>query len=418
MSCDGRMAPGAIIRATNLGKRYRIGARRPEYSTLRDAISTRFSFRHRARQRSDVVWALRGASFEIEQGQVVGVIGANGAGKSTLLKLLSRITRPTEGRAELRGRVGSLLEVGTGFHPELTGRENIFLNGAILGMRRSEIEHRFDEIVDFSEVGRFLDTPVKHYSSGMFVRLAFSVAAHLETEILLVDEVLAVGDAEFRRRSLGRMRDVAHGGRTVVFVSHNLAAIENFCDRGILLDSGRVLHDGPTEATLAEYLKMQESRLLQGLDESVRRSGTGAVRFTTLHLETVAGEETAFARSGQDVVLVFGYRRGVPRPLTHVDVGFSIHGPLGDRLAVLYSSYTGRHFRVDDDVGQFRCHLSRLPLVSGRYRIAGRITVAGEEADWPDDGIGFLDVEPGDFFGSGHAGFGGGAPVLLDAAWS
>jgi lipopolysaccharide transport system ATP-binding protein len=264
-----------VIKVEGLGKLYRIGARQEDYKTLRDTITDTFisPFRKigRAAKRkdskgdsmlsalssqlsADTIWALKDVSFEVKRGEVVGIIGRNGAGKSTLLKILSRITEPTEGYAEIRGRVGSLLEVGTGFHPELSGRENIYLNGAILGMKKAEIERKFDEIVAFAEVEKFIDTPVKHYSSGMYVRLAFAVAAHLEPEILLVDEVLAVGDARFQRKCLNKMQDVGLQGRTVLFVSHNMPAITRLCPRTVLLDSGKVLRDGLSHQVVSAYL--------------------------------------------------------------------------------------------------------------------------------------------------------------------
>src|SRR5881628_3746544 len=242
------------IRVEGISKHYRIGARQERYYTLRDTLTeavTRpfqklaaFFSRNGAGTRTPEawsIWALKDVSFDVKRGEVVGIIGRNGAGKSTLLKILSRITEPTEGRAKIHGRVGSLLEVGTGFHPELTGRENIYLNGAILGMKKAEIDWKFDGIVEFAEVEQFIDTPVKHYSTGMYLRLAFAVAAHLEPEILIVDEVLAVGDTAFQKKCLGKMGDVAKEGRTVLFVSHNLAAIENLCSSSFLLDSGRVI---------------------------------------------------------------------------------------------------------------------------------------------------------------------------------
>ena len=246
------------IAATGLSKRYRIGQLQQGYGTLRESIVrgtqrlTRAEVRHHDRQE---IWALRDVSFEIPEGQVVGVIGRNGAGKSTLLKLLTRITTPSDGRAIIRGRVGSLLEVGTGFHPELTGRENVFLNGSVLGMKRREIQRKFSDIVDFAGVEKFIDTPVKRYSSGMYVRLAFAVAAHLEPEILLVDEVLAVGDAEFQRRCLGRMSEFGASGRTVIFVSHNMQAVARLCERTMLLDEGQVVRDGPSPDVVAHYLQ-------------------------------------------------------------------------------------------------------------------------------------------------------------------
>ncbi len=253
--------PTAAIRAEGLGKRYVIGERRDAYGTLRDSIaklrwlplrSMRAGFKRRP---VESVWAIKDVSFEVEPGEVVGIIGRNGAGKSTLLKVLSRITEPTEGYADIRGRVGSLLEVGTGFHPELTGRENIYLNGAILGMGKSQITRQFDEIVDFASVERFIDTPVKRYSSGMYLRLAFAVAAHMQPEILLVDEVLAVGDASFQKKCLGRMEEVANQGRTVLFVSHNMGAIRSLCNRGIVIENGTVEFSGNVNESIHRYFQ-------------------------------------------------------------------------------------------------------------------------------------------------------------------
>jgi lipopolysaccharide transport system ATP-binding protein len=253
------MAVSAVIQADGLSKRYRIGQLNAGYDTLRDTIAhgvSRIAHRER-RPHYEEIWALRDVSFSVEQGEVLGVIGPNGAGKSTLLKILTRITTPTRGGAVIRGRVGSLLEVGTGFHGELTGRENIYLNGAILGMARREITRKLPEIIDFSGVSRFIDTPVKRYSSGMYVRLAFSVAAHLEPEILLVDEVLSVGDAEFQRRCLGRMEELSRYGRTELFVSHNMQVLARLCDRAILLRDGQVALDGPSETVVAHYLQTE-----------------------------------------------------------------------------------------------------------------------------------------------------------------
>jgi lipopolysaccharide transport system ATP-binding protein len=261
-----------IIKADKLGKEYKLGTRDAAYATVRETLAgwarapLDLLRRGGRRKGAQTVWALRDVSFEINPGEVVGIIGRNGAGKSTLLKLLSRITEPTTGRAELYGRVGSLLEVGTGFHPELSGRENIYLNGSILGMSRAEIESKFDEIVAFAEVEKFLDTPVKRYSSGMYVRLAFAVAAHLEPEILVVDEVLAVGDHAFQQKCLNKMRDVSAHGRTVLFVSHNMGAISRLCERCILLDQGRILDIGPTAKVVQTYMTsglVQRSEYLQ-----------------------------------------------------------------------------------------------------------------------------------------------------------
>lgn len=250
----------SIVRVENICKQYRLGARDAAYETLRGSLTSSVHNllnrlqRRNTRRNAETIWALKDVSFEVTAGEVVGIIGRNGAGKSTLLKILSRVTEPTAGRVELYGRVASLLEVGTGFHPELTGRENIFLNGSILGMGRLEIRRKFDEIVAFSEVEQFLETPVKHYSSGMYVRLAFAVAAHLEPEILVVDEVLAVGDAQFQRKCLGKMSDIAKQGRTVLFVSHNMSAVTRLCERAILLGDGRIQNQGPVNEVVGSYV--------------------------------------------------------------------------------------------------------------------------------------------------------------------
>ena len=253
------MSDDTVIKVEGLGKRYRFGTIRQVYATFRDMFTDTVKKLTKVKtvlqkNENEYFWALKDVNFEVKRGEVLGVIGRNGAGKSTLLKILSRITSPTEGRVEIKGRVGSLLEVGTGFHPELTGRENIFLNGAILGMTRAEIKRKFNEIVDFAEVEKFLDTPVKRYSSGMYVRLAFAIAAHLEPEILLMDEVLAVGDAVFQRKSLGKMQDTVKRGKTVLFVSHNMSSVRKLCSQTVLLDKGRITQFGPTDQVILHYL--------------------------------------------------------------------------------------------------------------------------------------------------------------------
>src|ERR671933_597884 len=246
--------PSLAIDVVGLSKRYRIGQMHSAIDTLHDPLMHGLRTLRTGRGPREYIWALDDVSFEVREGEVLGIIGRNGAGKTTLLRILSRITEPTRGHADVTGRVGSLLEVGTGFHPELTGRENVFLNGAILGMRRSEIARKFDEIVEFAGIEQFLDTPVKRYTSGMFVRLAFSVAAHLEPEILIVDEVLAVGDAEFQKRCLGKMESFGQSGGTVLFVSHSMPTIARLCPRLVLLDRGRVVEDGPAERVIGRYL--------------------------------------------------------------------------------------------------------------------------------------------------------------------
>jgi lipopolysaccharide transport system ATP-binding protein len=307
-----------VLRAEGVSKRYRIGQREP-YKALRDVLSdaARSAIRFRARRAEhESIWALRDVSFEMRRGEVLGLIGANGAGKSTLLKILSRITDPTEGRVVLSGRVGSLLEVGTGFHPELTGRENIYLNGTILGMRRAEINARFDEIVAFSGMEKFLDTPVKRYSSGMQVRLAFAVAAHLQPEILLVDEVLAVGDAEFQEKCLGKMKDVTREGRTVVFVSHNLVAMRSLCPRALVLEGGSLVFDGKTDDAVRRYLghggqrsgAVVEEGELQGLVAASHVFGEAPFfRCTRVAVLDEAGSPAVSFRSDEEITIAIDY---------------------------------------------------------------------------------------------------------------
>jgi lipopolysaccharide transport system ATP-binding protein len=309
------------IRVDGLSKSYRIARalKRQPYRTLQEeVIALPRTLWKRALGRAEALetfWALSDVTFEVREGEVIGIIGRNGAGKSTLLKILSRITEPTHGRAEIYGRVGALLEVGTGFHPELTGRENIFLSGAILGMRRSEISRRFDEIVNFAEVEQFIDTPTKRYSSGMYTRLAFAVAAHLEPEILLVDEVLAVGDSAFQKKCLGKMEDVAGQGRTVFFVSHNTQAVRQLCTRCILLEHGRVVSDAPTEVTLSVYnQRLREMRVdaETGINNPENRRGSGAIRFTGVSVEDLEGEERYGFKMGETVRFRLSYQLNEP----------------------------------------------------------------------------------------------------------
>lgn len=306
------------IRCVGVGKRYRIG-RQERYRTLRDTLTemaiepirrlrSRGGPAESRAEKNPEIWALKDLSLEVRRGEVLGVIGRNGSGKSTLLKILSRITKPTEGRAELRGRVGSLLEVGAGFHPELTGRANIYLNGAVLGMSRLEIERKFDEIVDFSECGRMLDTPIKHYSSGMYVRLAFAVAAHLETEILLVDEVLAVGDAAFQKKCLGKIGDAANHGRTVLFVSHNLLAVESLCTRAICLHEGRLVLDGSPGSVTSRYLKEWLPAFREVIhDDMATAPGNDVVRLRGARVRTQDGTSNDWFTVRTPLVVEFEY---------------------------------------------------------------------------------------------------------------
>ncbi|PKN20623.1 MAG: ABC transporter ATP-binding protein [Deltaproteobacteria bacterium HGW-Deltaproteobacteria-6] len=421
-----------IIKAENLGKKYIIGHQSQQggYTALRDVLmqnarivwdKTKDLVKGKPIIQGDTteeVWALNDVSFEVRRGEAVGIIGRNGAGKSTLLKVLSRITEPSSGRVTINGRVASLLEVGTGFHPELTGRENIYLNGTILGMTRQEIKRKFDEIVAFAEVEKYLDTPVKRYSSGMYVRLAFAVAAHLEPEILVVDEVLAVGDAQFQKKCLGKMGDVTKEGRTVLLVSHNMAAIENLCGKAILMDNGRIAMQGNTAKAIQYYLEVVIPSVIEEIPLAARkdRSGNGIIRLTSFHIEDVHGNKLVAARSGMDIVLVFGYQSPASEQLRDADIGFSIRDK--ETLSVLYSSYVGQTFETVPPKGQFHCLVKRIPLAMGHYQIGARVTVSGEEADWPRNAVGYLDIEAGDFYGTGREGFGASAPLLLMGQWT
>jgi lipopolysaccharide transport system ATP-binding protein len=330
------------IRCEGLGKKYRIGERE-SYKALRDTITDAVSAPFRRLRKSKnsnpaisnaEFWALKDISFEVKRGEVVGIIGRNGAGKSTLLKILSRITAPTTGEVEIRGRVGSLLEVGTGFHPELTGRENIFLNGTILGMKKQEIKHNFDEIVAFAEIEKFLDTPVKRYSSGMYVRLAFAVAAHLESEILIVDEVLAVGDIAFQKKCLGKMSDVARDGRTILFVSHNMGAIQRLCRECMLFDAGRKLNQGLSAVILPEYFSMSNK-----YNESNSVDLTDKDYDLRIRVLDESGNQTKIWRFGQRLTIEVDVFTAVPLCRPAVDI--SIHSDEQTRLFALQSDKLG-----------------------------------------------------------------------------
>jgi lipopolysaccharide transport system ATP-binding protein len=370
-----------IITVDRLAKAYRIGLKERTPDTLISAVASlarspwrRFRSLRRLTTSGvdddsapDTLWALRDVSFEVAEGEVLGVIGRNGAGKSTLLKILSRITEPTSGRAVIHGRVSSLLEVGTGFHPELTGRENVYLNGTILGMTKREIDRKFAEIVDFSGVEKFLDTPIKRYSSGMTVRLAFAVAAHLEPEILIVDEVLAVGDAEFQKKCIGKMRDVARGGRTVLFVSHNLAALGALCQRGIVLSAGMKAFEGPVEDALRFYsrntgARSTNSRLTLRRD----RAGSGVLRFTDVTVSSASDDPEHIAMD-DDIVITLRYE--VDSPIANWIAGFHVvdkHGVVVYRVTTL-DTY-GNLPRASAP-GELACTLLAPRLMPGEYSL-------------------------------------------------
>lgn len=392
----------AAIRADGLSKMYRISAGAQGHDTLRDLLADRargIVARNGPRPHRHELWALRDVSFEIPSGQVVGIIGRNGAGKSTLLKILSRITEPTEGRVEIRGRVGSLLEVGTGFHPELTGRENIYLNGAILGMKKTEIGRKFDEIVGFAEIDRLLDTPVKRYSSGMQVRLAFAVAAHLEPDILLVDEVLAVGDVAFQRKCLGKMSTVAREGRTVLFVSHNMAAVQNLCARGLVVREGHLAFDGSAQEAIADYLRQMGQAAQTRFERNPLRPGDGSFRLTGGWVLDEEGRETGHLVAGRPASFRFAYENaGAVRRPRVILVLWNFHGTA---VASFDMDLTGYQVDGIGARGAFACHVPSLPLPLGEYRGGVSVHAGGRLADDVPNAVEFR-VESSAFFPTGR----------------
>ena len=364
-----------MITVENISKRYLIG-HQVRHDTLRDSISHGVknmlaALRSKARETREEFWALRDISFEVEAGDVVGIVGRNGAGKSTLLKVLSRITEPTSGRITLNGRVASLLEVGTGFHPELSGRENIFLNGAILGMTRIEIQRKFDEIVDFSGVEKFLDTPVKRYSSGMYVRLAFAVAAHLEPEILIVDEVLAVGDAQFQQKCLGKMQEIAtNRGRTVLFVSHNLDSVARLCTRGLYLNSGRMEYVGSVEKTLSRYQHQSDANITPNVAFPVSQytTNTGSAPYF-ISLEVINADRPTenFVSPGDRIA--FELEIGCDRSLDVANIAVSILHPNSTPLINADSEKCGQVCALKNGKTRIRIDLGPIPLAPGDYPV-------------------------------------------------
>jgi lipopolysaccharide transport system ATP-binding protein len=414
------------LRAEDLGKRYHIG-HVPEHRTLgenlvRVAGAPVRALRNLGCPSSPPVavdphefWALQDVSFEVARGEVLGIVGRNGAGKSTLLKIFSRITEPTTGSVEIRGRVSSLLEVGTGFHQELTGRENIYLNGAILGMRTSEIRAKFDRIVDFSGVEEFLDTPVKRYSSGMRVRLAFAVAAHLEPDILIIDEVLAVGDAEFRQKCLGTMNDVAGSGRTLLFVSHDIPAVENLCSRALLLDHGQIRAHGDVRPVLESYLA-SFSRSAEEADDSLANDPTSGLELLSTGLVDETGGSVGAICCGGDLRIRLNLR--ARHDLDDLIVAVGINSSMGVRTAVLKNEITGDPLSVSRGMNSIECCVSRFPLIPGRYFIDVHIERRKKLLLWVPVALS-VTVERGDFFGSGilPAPHWGGS-IYLDHRWS
>lgn len=396
-----------ILSLYNISKRYEINHQKGGYVAMRDVLAN--ATRHpleAAKYRFGVMtgkitkedfWALKDVSFDVNPGEAIGIIGSNGSGKSTLLKVLSKITPPTSGEIKIRGKIASLLEVGTGFHPELTGRENIFLNGAILGMTQKEIKSKFDAIVDFSGVEQFIDTPVKRYSSGMYVRLAFAVAAHLEPDILLVDEVLAVGDAAFQKKCLGKMDEITSAeGRTVLFVSHNMNAIQNLCPRCVLLDHGKIKAVGKTKDVIDVYLKEMEKGL--ALNNRQDRKSKGNIRLTSFHIEQ-NGKKVGSLETGGDYSFCFGYKSLDGKILHGVSFWSAVYHESGLPLIQIDTNYTNQNFEKLPSKGTVKCLIKRLPLVSGIYHVSAVIKSQTGIDNIKNAGI--IEVRQGNFFGVG-----------------
>jgi lipopolysaccharide transport system ATP-binding protein len=351
---------------------------------------------------SDYVWALRDINFEVQQGDVLGIIGKNGAGKSTLLKILSKVTAPTTGTIKARGRIASLLEVGTGFHPEMTGRENIYMNGAIMGMTKAEIARKLDEIVDFSGVERYLDTPVKRYSSGMTVRLGFAIAAHLDPEILVVDEVLAVGDAEFQKKAIGKMQDVSQKqGRTVFFVSHNMAAVKNLCQNGVVMKNGMLDYRGKIDDAIDYYLSQIQSQSIIGINHREDRTGNFEIKATYLKLKNLDGEEIHSVISGQDFIIALGYEKMRNEIYSGVNISFSLKDSNDIPLFLLHNRMTGEKINVIKNEGEFSCEIRNFPLNEGTYWLSYSIMTGYVFHDLLQNAI-EIKVEKGDFYNTGE----------------
>ena len=416
-----------IIEVEHLSKCYRIGARRERYLSLRDElgkkahrVSSVFSRAFRKGQGGPPssetdFWALNDVSFSVQEGAAVGIIGRNGAGKSTLLKILSQITPPTKGQITMRGRMASLLEVGTGFHPELTGRENIFLNGAIMGMGREEIKRKFDEIVAFAEVDKFLDTPVKRYSSGMYMRLAFAVAAHLEPEILVVDEVLAVGDAEFQNKCLWKMGEVAETGRTVLFVSHNMVAIQNLCTTAILLESGGICGTGATVDVVARYLVPRDSGSNGYIGGRLDRLGDGRMICERIRMTDASGGDIFTIRSGAEFFIELHYR--CTEAITGVQASIDIDTLDGMRITTLYSGFLNQSFSAQAPRGVLKCRVKGLPLRPDKYSLNIMLGDQIHQFDFVRRALD-VDVLEEDIYHSGRIPQRAHGPVVTDYEWA
>jgi lipopolysaccharide transport system ATP-binding protein len=411
------MSSELAVRAQGVGKRYRLGQQQTGYQLLSEVLAERLRSLGRRRETPrESFWALRDVGFEVRRGETFGIIGHNGAGKSTLLKILSRVTPPTTGEIRLRGRVGALLEVGTGFHAELTGRENIYLNGSILGMRRAEVDRKFDEIVEFAEVAQFIDTPVKRYSSGMYLRLAFSVAAHLEPEILIVDEVLSVGDLAFQQKCLGRMEDVASEGRTVLFVSHNLTAVSNLCPRSMLLARGTKVTEGPTSEVIERYIATTAGVEGVALADRADRHGSGRLRFAAIGFRDGARVVDAPV-TGRDLDVVLAYHTSDGRDLAQPRIQITISTLMGQLMLHLESDVASALSHLPAS-GEIRCSIPRLPLPAGRYVVNVSAARGSEMLDWIQHAT-ELTVAEGDFYGTGRRPASDShRTVLVEQSWS
>jgi len=408
----------ASIVIDGVSKRYRLGGY--GNATLRERI-VEWSKSPLSLVRSErpFVWALRDVSFEAREGEVVGIVGRNGAGKSTLLKVLSRITYPTAGQVSVRGRVASLLEVGVGFHNELTGRENVYLNGSILGMRKHEVDRRFDDIVEFAGVERFIDTQVKHYSSGMRLRLGFAVAAHLEPDVLIVDEVLAVGDAGFQKKCLDAMDGLQNGGRTVLFVSHNMAAVENLCTRGVWIDEGRVRMDGPAKDVISAYMASFADADPDGnsLSASENRLGDGRIRFTRLEYLAPDGTPSLVTRSGDPLVLRLHYR--ATEMLRNVSFGFRLYTGMGTLVTETGNLLHGVPIpKVEPGLGHIDVTLKSLNLLPARYWLSLWVTDERGQMVYDGDARAALEVEAANIYASGWLPESRQGIVFFDQRWN
>jgi lipopolysaccharide transport system ATP-binding protein len=388
------------IEIQSLSKRYVLGER-DETGQLREHL-VKFFRRGRARKR-DVIWALRDVSFSVPQGEVVGILGRNGAGKSTLLKILSRITHPTSGDIRVRGRVASLLEVGTGFHEELTGRENIYLNGSILGMRRKEIDRHLDAIIEFSGVSQFVDTPIKRFSSGMRLRLGFAVAAHLDPDVLIVDEVLAVGDAGFQKKCIGAMEDLRSGGRTVLFVSHNMAAVENLCSRGLWIDGGKLRMDGLSKDVIKAYLASYSGSEASGQQLEVEgRTGSGEVRFTDIELLNPEGLPSPIIQSGDPLTLRLHFR--ADEQIVHPNFSVRMFTSMGTLITETSMAMHGVTIpSIGPGTGYVDLELDGLNLLPARYTLMFSVAGGPDSKLMDGDVRAYLDVEPSAAYGTVRA---------------